>query len=136
MESELTFSYIDYEATDYDLVEAWYIAHDRRPCPAEWLPANGFIATLNDEPVAILFLYVDVTSSVGIVEWMVTRPGLSVKETRAAIRYLIEDPITERALELGCVALTCFAFKATAREAEKCGWTVDHREVFNMSKPI
>jgi hypothetical protein len=136
MESEITLTYVDYDPMDYDLVEAWCTAHDRRPPSPEALPAAGVIVMHEEEAMAMLFLYMDITSNIGIVDWAITRPGLTMDETRAALLYALEGPVAEIAREGGCTMLTCYALKGLARNMEATGWTVERREIFNMSKML
>jgi hypothetical protein len=136
MESEVTFSFIDYAPDDYYLLEAWCTAHDRRPPLPEALPAVGIIVMNEEAPTALLFLYLDVTSSVGIVDWVITRPGLSVNEARAVLLYASEGPLTDLAREAQCTMLTCYTPKGIALQMEKHGWTTERREIFNMSKML
>jgi hypothetical protein len=136
MESEITLTCVDYDPMDYDLVEAWCTAHDRRPPSPEGLPAAGVIVMNEEEPMAMLFLYMDITSNIGIVDWAITRPGLTMDEARSALLYALEGPLAEIAREGGCAMLTSFALKGLARDMEKNGWTVEGRELFNMGKML
>jgi hypothetical protein len=136
MESELTFSYAEFELIDYHLVESWCAAHDRTPPRLDCLPSRGVIVLADDEPIAMLFLFVDVTCDVGIVDWAISRPRLTAEEARQALIYAIDGPISDLAREAGCTVLTCYTLMGLARSTKRAGWAVEHREMANLTKAL
>jgi hypothetical protein len=136
MESSVTFSYAEFELGDYYLVEAWCTAHDRIPPPLNCLPSRGVVVLADDTAIAMLFLFVDVTCDVGIVDWAISRPLLNAKEAREAFIYAINGPVADLAREAGCTVLTCYTFLASARTLGRDGWTVERKEMVNLTKAL
>src|SRR5262245_12814131 len=53
------FSHTPYEPEDYALVQSWCIGHDRNPPQAEHLPITGFVIYLEQNPMALVFMFLD-----------------------------------------------------------------------------
>ncbi|HEY1082215.1 MAG TPA: hypothetical protein VGE29_08135 [Prosthecobacter sp.] len=67
------------------LFSGWREAHGVPVIPAAWLPRLGVVAVVNEQDTAAAWLYMDNSVGVAFVEWMVTRPGLSLAEAKAAV---------------------------------------------------
>lgn len=52
------------------------------------LPMSGVIVTDDESYLAAGFLYLDVTSPVGLLSWLVTNPEITAREKAAALKVL------------------------------------------------
>lgn len=80
-----------YKVSDLETLRPWFTARGYPPSfPAHHqLPLNGWVAEDEQEqPVAACWLY-STDSSLSLVEWTVTRPGLGLKALRG-VRGVVE----------------------------------------------
>jgi hypothetical protein len=78
-----------YAAADFELLTEWWLAHDGQRRPATILPKCGVVCSINDKPAAALFLHMDNSCGMCMVEHAVSRPGLSLKKARAAFGHCV-----------------------------------------------
>ena len=80
-------------ATDYPIVQEWWKAHGWDAVPPVVLPKLGVIAFyVSDkiEDAAAAWLYMDNSSPVCMLEWMVANPALSATKTVRALKHVSE----------------------------------------------
>jgi hypothetical protein len=87
--SDATFQIRAYAAGDFELLTEWWLAHDGQRRPATILPKCGVVCSINDKPAAALFLHMDNSCGMCMVEHAVSRPGLSLKKARAAFGHCV-----------------------------------------------
>lgn len=75
---------------DYHLVAEWWRTHGMGEFQETLLPPDGYIVQRDGEDVAAAWLYLSNGIGVAFMEWVVTRPGLSLKEARTALGHVIE----------------------------------------------
>ena len=76
----------------YNMVSTWWEGHGWSPVPAGILPSLGVIVTSDDESKghAAGFLYMDNSSPVAMMEWLVTNPENTPRESLASAKMLID----------------------------------------------
>ena len=78
-------------SSDYPIVESWWSAHGWNAVPQMMLPKLGvvaFYAGEKNEDAAAAWLYMDNSSPVCMLEWMVANPALSATKTVKALKHL------------------------------------------------
>jgi len=84
----------------FSRVFPWWTARSGNSPPREILPGCGFIASINDTPVAVAFMYLDATGSgVAMLGWMATNPEHAPSPALAALILCIHA-LEEHAREL------------------------------------
>jgi hypothetical protein len=73
-----------YLPSDRETVEEWHIAHSSVPTPESILPKFGIVVDAESGPMCAMWLYMDNSCPVCFPEHAISRPGLSVKESKEA----------------------------------------------------
>lgn len=81
---------------DYEMLAGWWKAHGWDALPCIDIPDTGFIANEN----AFACLYIDIHGRFGLLEWLVTNPDCSARESLKAINEVL-DRCLETAKEVG-----------------------------------
>lgn len=76
-------------AEEAALFATWRAAHGMPDIPVALLPRLGVVAMMEGVETAAGWLYMDNSVGVGFVEWLVTRPGLSLAESKAAMAMVL-----------------------------------------------
>jgi hypothetical protein len=126
----MNFSYSEF--VDYELVREWCEAHGRGFIKQEWLPATGFMIQKDWEPVLAFWIYFDNTCPVAFVEWVVSKPGMTAAETRAALLYAMDKPIPRAMLVHGAEVVSTRSPAAFVRDMVKNGWSIHDKELCSM----
>lgn len=71
------------------MVAGWRKGHDMPDVPPAILPRLGVVAVIEGQDSAAGWLYMDNSVGVGFVEWLVTRPGLTLAESKGAIAAVL-----------------------------------------------
>jgi len=87
--SDPSYTIRAYAAGDFELLTEWWLAHDGQRRPETILPRCGVVCSINDKPAAALFLHMDNSCGMCMVEHAVSRPGLSLKKARAAFGHCV-----------------------------------------------
>ena len=90
--------------TDYEEFSRWWDAHGWKPVPKEILPPTGFVAYDDNGMKAAGWLYMDANVPMGIMEWIVTNPDNTARESLKAIHIVLEQ-ILRLADEVGLKAI-------------------------------
>jgi hypothetical protein len=126
------FSYSEITDSDYDMVRAWCEGHGRSFIKAEWLPATGFMILRDYEPVLAFWMYFDNSCPVTFIEWLVSRPGSTASEVRAALVYAMEAVIPQAMISHGAEVASTRSPKAIVRDMVKNGWSIHDKELCSM----
>ena len=120
---------------DFQLVESWAKGHGSEFIETV-LPPLGIIVERGGAPVAAIWCYLSVGIGVGFIEWPVTKPGQSLRQSREAILFGIDAIMTAgRANDYGLFRLC--TMPGAARVLERAGWARDASgERIPMSKLI
>ena len=78
------------QESDYSTLVSWWKGHGWPAIPAHVLPALGAMAEDDGIPVAAGFLYMDNSSPVCMLEWLVTRPDARPLSAMKAITAIVE----------------------------------------------
>ena len=112
---------IDLEA-DYDTVAPWWPAHGWAAVPRNILPRLGVMIEIAGRPAAAAWLYMDNSIGVGMMEWAVTNPANTPRESLKACTMLV-DCIRDCAAQNDYgVVLTSAKQPALIRLYEKAGF--------------
>jgi hypothetical protein len=126
----------EFEDEDYEMAVAWSEVHGRRLVPKQWLPATGFVIARHEEPKLMLWLYFEATCPVCIVDWVISRPGNTQEESRAAALYAIEVPVVHTMRLHGAEMLSSYSPMPFARTMVKHGWRTDATPLYPMQKVL
>lgn len=113
----------DYSPNDYELLASWWSSRGRVP-PTEIVlgSGEGYVLEIDHKPVAACWLYV--CGAVAFLEWLMTKPGLSVSDARLACSRLEEHTRSVCVAEGVKQILGWVSTRVMAGEAQKHGYTV------------
>jgi len=121
------------KAQDMPMLNDWLAAHCRPAIPAEMLPSLGIVlfngVTLEEQ--AALWLYMDNSVGVCFCERVVTRPGLSLKESKAIILEGLEF-LKQRAATMNYGVMFVRCYPAIAKCLKGKGYFEDDRPVISL----
>lgn len=122
--------------TDYPVLTVWWEAHGWPVVPRVILPKLGVMAMDGDLRVAAAFLYMDNSVGVSMLEWLVTNPDSTGKQSLAAIGAVVGF-LAERALEMDYgVMLTSCRQPALARIYERHGFQRTDEGIIHMVRKL
>lgn len=106
---------------DYPMVRAWWEGHGFPPVPLAFLPQLGVIAHTGTD-LAAAWLYMDNSCGVSMLEWLVTNPASSGRDSLRAIQAITQH-LQTMATEFGyTVMLTAAKQPSLCRVHEKNGF--------------
>jgi hypothetical protein len=116
-----------YESKDYSTAFAWWDGHGWEGVPAAVLPKLGLVAVHEEKPVAMAWLYLDNSTGVGMLEWIVTDPANPAKVSAVGIAHVVRC-LREAAKDLGYgVILASCRQTSLVKLLNRCGFiTTDH----------
>jgi hypothetical protein len=111
------------KAKDYDVIAPWWPAHGWPGVPVEILPKCGvMVVGDNDTPLAAAWMYMDNSVGVAMMEWAVTNPANTAKQSYMAVTMLVQA-VRELALEFDYgVLLTTAKQDALVKMYERNGF--------------
>ena len=124
-------------ATDYPIVEEWWNAHGWTAVPQVMLPKLGVVAFYAHDKIedaAAAWLYMDNSSPVCMLEWMVTNPTLSATKTVRALKHISEFLTGEAKHNGYAVMLTTCKQESLAKFHEKQGFDRSDGEMIHLVK--
>lgn len=133
--SDATFQIRAYAASDFPLLTDWWLAHDGQRRPESILPKCGVICSINDKPAAALFLHMDNSCGMCMVEHAVSRPGLSLKKARQAFGHCVAC-LKKVAGVHGYHTMAVYCFEPIARVLEKAGFSRGEDSLVQMFSSI
>ena len=120
-----------YTPLDYEIAASWWIDRGLLPVPEVILPPLGAVALIENEPVAMSWVYL--AGRVSFVAHAVAMPGLNFPDVSRSL-ILIGDLLKEHCAKLGVLVMMMAAPKGVARYAIKhCGFVAWERPVINMA---
>lgn len=128
------FSYSEITDGDYEMAQNWSLAHGNLIIESELLPATGFVVCRDQEPVLMFWMYFDNSCPVTIIDWVISRPGATAAEVRAAVRYATNVPALRAMVFHGArraLARTPAAFVRGMRMVER-GWRIYDKELCSL----
>jgi hypothetical protein len=103
------------------LVE-WWNGHGFPPVPEAILPATGIIVFDGEKCLCSAHLYLDNSVGVSMMEWMVSNPANSSRESLLSLGHLLEC-MRQTAASLGYgITLTSISQPSLMRLAQRCGF--------------
>lgn len=79
----------------YGVICGWWAARGWPVLPKESLPKTGYIAFIEEKPIAAGFILKFEEIPIGMLEWIVSDPDTSHKERSEAISELMDHMISE-----------------------------------------
>jgi hypothetical protein len=126
-------------ATDYATVESWWKQHGWAAVPQPMLPKLGVIAFYdgeNKQDAAAAWLYMDNSSPVCMLEWMVTNPAISGTKTVRALKHLSQFLTSEAKHNDYAVMLTTCKQESLAKFYEKQGFQRTDDAMLHLLKTL
>ena len=125
----------EYTPEDYPQLAQWWEGHGWSPVPELILPKLGIIADMHAEesitPTAAAWLYMDNSSSVAMLKWMVSNPEANPRHVLRALKEILGF-LKERAKELGYnVILATCRQDSLSKVLTKSGFEVTARDVIH-----
>jgi hypothetical protein len=125
-------------AQDYDMVCAWWTGHGWNPVPQAFLPKLGVIACWAEgdktEDTAAAWLYMDNSSPVCWLEYMVSNPKANAGRAVKALRHL-DSFLTGEAKATGYHAMmTTCRQDSLVKFHQKNGFTKTDEDVTHLVK--
>lgn len=114
-----------FDDDDWPVVSDWFRCRGL-PIPDRTLiPSTAFVVTRVALPVAFAVLYVDGDVGVGHIDWLATRPGMSLGLSAKAIKILLEgmEATGKSLFPDDFLMIGCVRSEAMANWAAKAGFT-------------
>lgn len=124
-----------FEEGDYPMVVAWWQAHKAPVPPHAVLPKLGVVCLQGSEPVGALWLYMDNSVGVCFAEHLVTRPGMSLLQSRKAAGLMIRY-LKQTAASFGYAMMRVVTIPALARFMRQEGFSSERTGVVTMLAPL
>ena len=116
------------------IVSRWWVLRGEGVMPDGVLPPDGFVACDADGPLVAAWFYRPVGCQVGIVDWLVSRPGERPSYVRPAARAVFAA-IERLAEKDGLTRIFASAARAgMIREAKDCGFHVAASGITHLVK--
>jgi len=98
----------EFQPDDYPIVAGWWSAYGWSAVPYAILPKLGVVGTLGHEPAAAGWLYMDNSVGVCMLEWLVTNPYCTGKESLRVINAITEHmKSVALSMNYGVMLTTC-----------------------------
>jgi len=123
--------------TDYPIVENWWKAHGWSAVPKVMLPKLGvmaFYASDKIEDAAAAWLYMDNSSPVCMLEWLVANPSLSATKTVRALKHVCQFLTSEAKHNGYAVMLTTCKQEGLVKFHERQGFHKTDAEMTHLLK--
>lgn len=123
--------------TDYPIVEGWWKAHGWSAVPRLMLPKLGVVAFYAGDKIedaAAAWLYMDNSSPVCMLEWMVANPALSATKTVRALKHVCQFLTAEAKHNDYAVMLTTCKQESLAKFHEKQGFARTDEDMIHLVK--
>lgn len=118
----------------FRVISKWWEDRGDGEIPPDVLPPDGAVACDADGPLAAAWLYRPVGCRVGILDWLVSRPGERSAYVRPAARAVFES-LQALAKQEGLTRLFASVSRAgMIREARACGFTTAATENTHLVK--
>jgi len=131
---------IDIHGADSHLlttVNAWWVGHKMGLVPVGMLPRCGVLVTDDAaRPLAVGWLFMDNSISVGWVSWITTNSDLDARTAVRSLKYLM-DSIEQVATELGyTILMTATDRDGLTRYFKRDGWIQNHTGMTQLFKEL
>jgi len=96
----------DYTPSDFEKLRLWWENHWGAEPSIHVLPRTGVVVSLDGRDIAAAWMYLDDSTPVAFISWVVTNPGNSPLESKRgleiALKYLVKaGTVTSRQLIIG-----------------------------------
>lgn len=80
-----------YEVQDYEVIKDFWIGHNWTAVPSYMLPCTGIVIAEDEYIYCAAWLYVDQTAPIGWMEWIVTNPENSPRDSLKSVDMVIKE---------------------------------------------
>jgi hypothetical protein len=130
--SEITIRH--YEPTDYEMLSEWVSKHGKPWLPEAMLPKCGVVCEIDGQPVSALFLHMDNSCGMCMIDHAASAPGLSLKTALLAFRHCVAC-LKKMARELGYHTMAVFTYSGIARVLERQGFQSATKDLVQLFVP-
>ena len=125
---------IDYKDEFYESISSWWDVHKEwESIPKSLLPTTGLVVHDENTLLCVGFLYIDGTSPVCMLEWIVANPENSARTSIKALRLLL-NAFGEYADANSKVLFTTVRQPKLAGLYEKSGFILADSNMINMTR--
>lgn len=125
-----------YFDSDYPLASEWWQAHGWPAVPRGLIPVVGVAVEINGSPAAMGWLKLESSTSIGMMEWVVSNPKNSPRDSVKAIREVTES-IKACAKAQGRTALFTYCKQPSlARSYERSGFQITDKDMIHLVCPL
>jgi len=103
------------------MIDGWNKAHGKCGVPKLILPKCGVVCEIDSIPSAAIFLHMDNSCGLCLIDHAVSRPGLSFAKSKVAFQHCMEC-LKKVAREFGYHTVSVFTYPAIARVLKKQGF--------------
>lgn len=107
---------------DLELVNSWRESHGAPPMPEAVVPPLAIFSELDGEPVAFAACYQSYGVGVCFMEWLATKPGMTLSQSRRAVGHVVDGLKACTRDTHGLMMATCSP--GVARGAQHFGFQV------------
>jgi len=126
------------QKNDYEIVKSWWEARDIwKPIPKMMLPRGGIVVFDEDDfdkMICAGWLYLDNSSPVSMLEWIVTNPQNTNKQSYAGIKTLVGCADTMRKGMGYKIMMTTTDNDSLAKLLERCKFKVTDKNTTFLIK--
>jgi hypothetical protein len=120
-----------YEPTDYEMLSEWVSKHGKPWLPEAMLPKCGVVCEIDGQPVSALFLHMDNSCGMCMIDHAASAPGLSLKTALLAFRHCVAC-LKKMARELGYHTMAVFTYSGIARVLERQGFQAATKDLVQL----
>lgn len=122
---------------DYPMLCKWWEAHGWEPVLEAVLPKIGVIAEVNDEQVAAAFLYMDNSSPLAIIEWIVSNPESKPRDVVSSIIDIVNFLADEaKRFDYSFILTSCSITSLAKLLERRCSFKITDKSVYHLGRVI
>jgi hypothetical protein len=120
-----------YVDDDYEMIREWWESHSRLSRPKQYLPKCGVVCEIDGEPISALFLHMDNSCGMCMIDHAVAKPKLPLAKSMLAFKHSIAC-LRKVALEFGYHSMTVITYPGISRILRKLGFAEISRNQVSM----
>ena len=121
-----------YKISDYANLKSWWVDRWGHAPSIQSLPQSGLIVSKDGVNLAAGWVYLDMTSPVAVIGWIVSNPENTALQSGRAIRYLIKG-LLEVTRSQGRLHVMTTASGSLTKTFQACGFDVKESGHDNLS---
>ena len=122
-----------YFENDYDHIKPWWVGRWGDAPAKALLPKSGVVAFDGKSNIVAAFVYLDMTSPVALISWVVGNPERSARDILKALKLAI-GALKEIAISQARTFIVAnFPSGSLARVFESCGFVSKEKDMENLT---